>query len=161
MRTMSVAVLQTAILVVAAAGPVAAQSPASSFAELQGRLKPNQRVSVYAVSAMGTPNPKTGKVMALSDHTLELLVDGRREELTDRDIRVIAETYKEKRKHALIGLAVGAVIGGLTMAASCRAPRDPDSCGNATGAMLMWTGLGAAIGASSAREHERVLFLAP
>jgi hypothetical protein len=126
-------------------------------------LKPDQTVSVYSVAASGKPNLKTtGKVLALSDDTLRLLVHGHPQDFMDRDVRVISETYKgERRKAALIGLSVGGALGLLNLAHWCQARRDADSCGNATGALLMWTGLGAAFGAASAREHERVLFLAP
>src|SRR5438874_5381170 len=148
MRAIYAALLQTAVLAVTSAAPVAAQPPASSFAELQGRLQPDQTVSVYSVPAAETGRPftkTTGKVLEISDHRLRLLVHRRPQEFFDRDVRVIAEIYT-KRKAALIGLSIGAMVGLLNMAKWCQPRRDADSCGNAMGALLIWTGLGAAVG---------------
>ena len=163
MRRISAVIILTVLLALNAATVVAAQAPAASFAELRGRIRPGQTVIVYAVPANDPSTAKViGQVEDLSAHTLRLLVDGRTRELAESEVRVVAETYKTRRKCALIGLWAGAVLGLINVGHWCHAGGDPDSCANATGALVMWTGLGAAVGAASAaRQQERVLFRAP
>ncbi len=100
-----------------------------------------------------------GKVLELSGSTLRLLVDDQRREFSERDVLVVTERHQNRGKGALIGLAVGGGLGLLGLAASCSS--GPDSCGNAEGALVMYAGLGAAVGAAVAPDHERILFLAP
>lgn len=146
------------------ASPTVAQTAASSFAELQGRLKINQTVYVRYLRpgdvAGGYGLGIKGRVLELSGSTLRLSVDGQRREFSERDVLVISERRKSRGKGALIGLAIGGGLGLLNLSKWCSGS-DSDSCANATGALVGLAGLGAALGAAVAPEHERILFLAP
>jgi hypothetical protein len=164
MRTIFAVLIQTAILAITAAAPVAAQPPAPSFAELQGRLKPEQTVYVQTVEAAGGYGPSIrGKVLEFSGSTLRLLVDGQRREFAERDVLVVSEHRTSKGKGALIGLAVGVGLGLGNRAYWCQPRWGSDSCGNAGGVLWLAPGFFALTGAmlGGQIEHERVLFRAP
>lgn len=146
------ALLLTMVLATGAATPLAAQTAASSFGDMTGRLKPGQMVSVYVQTQQADPTRAElirGRVLALSEQTLELRMRGHPREVAERDVRVICERFKKKGKAALIGLSIGAAIGLANLARWCHAQRDSDSCANATGVLLTWPGLSAALGAGS------------
>ena len=144
--------------------PTAAQTAASSFADLQGRLKPDQTVYVQTAEAAGGYGPRIrAKVLELSGSTLRLLVDGQRREFAEGDVLVVSEHHTSKGKGALIGLAVGVGLGLGNLAYWCQPRWGSDSCGNAGGILWLAPGFFALTGAmlGGQIEHERVLFVAP
>jgi hypothetical protein len=153
------------------AAPPTAQTAASSFADLQGRLKADQTVYVQTAEVADPPRRAIkGKVLELSASTLRLLVDGQRREFAEPDVGVISDRYHHSARKgagigALIGLAVGVALGLRNVAQWCSRPGD--SCGTARAVLVFGSGafaaVGAEVGALTAADivHERVLFLAP
>jgi hypothetical protein len=147
------------------AAPAAAQAAVSSFADLQGRLKADQ--TVYVETAVVVDEHRggvKGEVLDLSGSTLRLLVNGQRREFSERDVLVVSERHTGAGTGAVVGLSVGGVLGLgfdrwlVNSIGSDRRFRSDDLV--VTG---LFAGLGAWIGASIGRAHERerVLFLAP
>lgn len=145
----------------ASATSTALQVAASSFGELQGRLKIGETVYVeIAGVTTGRRGAIKGRALELSGSTLRLLVDGQRRDLAEREVLVVSERHRSRGKGALIGLAIGGGLGLLNVARWCRGT-DRDSCGNAQGALVLLSGLGAAFGSAVAPEREHILYLAP
>jgi hypothetical protein len=149
----------------AGAAPAAAQTAASSFADLRGRLRPDQTVYVEtAVVVDEHAGGVKGQVLDLSGSTLRLLVNGQRREFSERDVLVVSERHNSAGKGAVIGLVVGVGLGLgfdrwlVNAIGGDRSFRSEDLL--VTGLVA---GLGAEIGALSghSRQHQRVLFLTP
>lgn len=134
-----------------------AQTVASSFAELAGKLKPGK--TVYVTDGAG--RKVKGKMTDLSASSLEVLIDGKDETFAEDGVRQLAERRRYTGEFAATGLAAGGLLGvvfGLVVGPRC-------SC---TGqAMVLGLGLfggagagaGAAIGAAST--YERVIYRSP
>jgi hypothetical protein len=152
MRAAPTELIFAIVLTTIVAAPTAAQTAAVSFADLQGRLKPDQTVYVQTAEVADERGIK-GKVLELSGSTLRLLVNGQRREFSERDVLVVSERHTSARKGALIGLAVGGGLG-LWGGASC--------CGYATLGLMVGAGFGTLVGGvvGDSIKHERVLFLA-
>jgi hypothetical protein len=157
-----------AIVLANAVAPAAAQTAASSFTDLQGRLRGDQTVYVQTAEiADESGRGVKGKVLELSGSTLRLLVNGQRREYSERDVLVVSERHNHVWKGALIGLAVGtaldlSLLHGWALARGC-GQGDAESCGWAKLGLTVMGAGGVLIGAGIGRsiEHERVLFLAP
>jgi hypothetical protein len=165
MRAARAELVLALVLTTIAAAPTAAQTAASSFADLQGRLTADQTIYVQTAEVADEYGRGIkGKVLELSGSTLRLLVNGERRELSERDVLVISERHTRAGRGAVIGLAVGGALG-LWFDRSLRNA----ICGNCVVesddlliiALVagLGTGFGAEIGHSL--EHESVLFLAP
>ena len=152
--------LPTAALLIAALSVAAvarAQAPATSFAELAGRVKAGQTVSVTTESG----EVIRGEVAHVSDTMLTLTRPGR--DLAARDVRRVDRSTTCKRRGALIGFGLGFSIGGLAAATDdCSgigpcfgSPAGVLSLGGVVG--LLGAGVGAVVGA---RVHaNQVVFL--
>src|SRR5437762_11554099 len=112
MRATSVELAVAIVLTAGVAAPAAAQTAASSFAALQGRLEPDQTVYVQTAEvADERGRGLKGKVLGVSGSTLHLLVNGQSREFSERDVLVVSERHTSTRKGFLIGLAVGGGLG--------------------------------------------------
>ncbi len=148
------------------AASAAAQTPASSFTELQKQLEAEQTVYVQTAAVADEHGRGIkGRVVELSDSTLRLLVKGEFREFSERDVLIISGRHTSVAKGALIGLAVG---GGLSLSGwGFRLPAvwgcdDPETCAYAKFLLGLGVGVGALFGAEIGHsfEHEQVLFRA-
>jgi hypothetical protein len=150
-----------AILAVFLASATAAhaQAPDASFADLTGRLKAGESVSVTTNAG----ETITGRVEHVSDTMLVLKSDAHDRQLAVQDVQRIALPVHTGRYGALIGLAAGFAVGSAMAAHSgcevtCFAsPAGVLLLGGVMGSI--GTVVGAAVGASIHRE--RVVFVRP
>lgn len=144
------------ITLLSLAATASAQPQATSFAELQGRLKIGETVKVTDDAA----ETIKGNVVQVSDTMLVLRSRGHDLPLPALNVQRISRPVHTVRNGALIGLAAGFTVGAIAAASSpcgftafCEAP-GIFLVGGLIGSVGM--GIGAAAGASSHRE--RVIF---
>jgi len=169
MRAAAADLILAIVLTATVAAPAAAQTAASSFADLRNRLEADQTVYVQTaeVADEGGRGIK-GKMLELSGSTLRLLVDGQGREFSERDVLVVSARHTSTGKGALIGLAVGMgldlwLLHGWALAQECGRGGDAESCGWLKLGLMFMAGSGLMVGADIGHslEHEQVLFLAP
>jgi len=145
-------------LLAGSAGTARAQAVAGSFAELQGKIKPNRTV----VITDGSGRIVKGKFVDLSPISLTLMEGNDRRTFEEGKVLQVTELRRQTGKRTLQGLGVGALVGTVAMLVAC------GDCGEYAGMFTLaaagiGAGLGAPIGAvvGASRRHERVLFRAP
>jgi hypothetical protein len=162
MRPARAEVVLALVLTAVVVAPAAAQTEASSFADLQGRLMPDQTVYVQTADTVAASGRRIrGNVLELSGSTLRLLVNGQRREFSEPSVRAISVRRRYTGRGALIGLAGGAGVGLWGVAAS----RDDDSETRAWAVLglVFFGGLGAGGGALAGHSliRETDVFVAP
>jgi hypothetical protein len=130
-----------------------AQTPAVSFGELGGSLKPGRTISVLDDAGRTV----TGKLRDLSATSLRVRVDGHEETLPQSRIREITEHRRMTRSFAKIGFLAGAVAGvalGVT-AEDCFGCPGPGATAVAGAIFLggIGTGIGAIVGSQKSRDR--------
>jgi len=111
----------------------------SSFEQLQVLVKPGD--NIYVTDAAG--DTTKGRIAELSPSSLSLVVNGKRRDLAQTDVREIRQWRSDSLKNgALIGAGVGGGLAAIAIAAI-----DCYGCGaEAVGAIAYSAGIGAAIG---------------
>jgi hypothetical protein len=88
---------------------VSKDEPASTFAELQGRLKPGD--GIYVVGTDGQRS--RGFVEGVSDSSVTLLVNGQSRTFRDVEVGAVRRVHDSLRNGALVGALVGGGSLGL------------------------------------------------
>jgi hypothetical protein len=141
------------VVMLSVAATASAQSPTTSFAELQGRLKVGDTVNVTDDAGKTVK----GNVEQVSDTMLVLRSGGYDLALPALSVQRISRPVHNLRNGALIGLAAGFTIGAIGAASSkcdivCfSSPGGVLLIGGFVGAIGMGTGFG--VGSSIHREH--------
>jgi hypothetical protein len=154
----------TAAFVIWFTGTATAQSlgPARSFDEVQARVKVGDLVEVMDASGVSVH----GDIVALSDVSLTLLLDGTRREFASGSVRQIDRRRRDPVKDGLLmGLGAGVLVGVLAGSAadSSSCPRRGVECGQ--GALVggiggaVWGGLGGWLADVRIRKRE-IIYLA-
>ena len=141
------------IIMLSVAATASGQPPATSFAELQGRLKIGDRVNVTDDAGKTVK----GSVEQVSNTMLVLRSGGYDLPLPALNVQRISRPVQNLRNGALIGLAAGFTIGAIGAASSkcdivCfSSPGGVLLIGGLVGAIGMGTGF--EVGSSIHREH--------
>jgi hypothetical protein len=164
-RTLGIVIVFVSLPACQAYAQSTAQTAASSFADLHGRLKLDQTVCVETAAIVDEhAGGIKGHVLELSGSSLRLLVNGQHRAFSERDVLVVSERHTSAGKGAVIGLAVGAGLGllfdRLVIATIGSDRRFRQGDGLLTGIVA---GCGAIAGAHIGRlyQHQQILFLAP
>ena len=150
MRRASITVVLAGVLVAAGAVPSMAQTVTPTFDDLRAESHHGETVYVTDLSGATTK----GRVLKISANSIALIVKNQTREWPASEVTWITQRRGSAGRGALIGLAVGAVIGPVLVAL--------DSGGDdyvlffAPFSAGLGGGIGAAIGA--ARRPERVLY---
>lgn len=118
----------------------AAQGIAGSFEQLQLLVRPGDKVTVTDTSG----RESSGRISELSTSGLTVLVNGARQEFTEREVTTIRQRRQDSLANgALWGLAVGGVLAGGLVAAFWETG---DHAGEAAAFVAVYSGIGAGIG---------------
>jgi hypothetical protein len=131
-------------LVFAAIAAVAgAQDPATSFEQLRARVGSGDRVTVTDTAG----RDRTGTILALSASSIELIVNGSRATLRERDVRTITRSRRDSRWNGTLwGAAIGAGVGALLAIPTIRGHSKEYGAENSGGIWEMFALLGGGIG---------------
>jgi hypothetical protein len=152
-RRALIVVVLAGVLVAAGAVPGMAQVATPTFDDL--RAESHHGETVYVTDLAGATTK--GRVLRISANSIALVVKNETREWPASEVTWITQRRGSAGRGALIGLAVGAVIGPLLVALD----------NGADDYVLFFApfsaGLGASIGAAigAARRPERVLYVAP
>jgi hypothetical protein len=118
-----------------------AAQQAHSFEQLQVLVKPGD--NIYVTDSAG--NTSKGRISELTRDSLGLMVKGTRRDLSESDIFEIKKWRHDSLKNgALIGAGTALTLTTIFVAAYCGS--GGCDAGAAAGAVLVYTGVGAAIG---------------
>jgi len=128
-----------------------AQPAATSFDQLEGLVKPGDRVTVTDNSG----RTATGRILNLSPAGLKLTVDRKDLEFSGADVRAISQ-YRglSLKKGAAWGFGIGAGLGLLALPAT-----ECLGCAPLLGLIAGGIGAGVGVGVSAATATTRVVYL--
>ena len=117
-----------------------AQGIAGSFEQLQLLVRPGDKVTVTDTSG----RESSGRISELSDSGLTVLVNGARQEFTEREVTTIRQRRQDSLGNGAVwGIAVGGALAGGLVAAFWEGG---DSAGEAAALVAVYSGIGAGIG---------------
>jgi uncharacterized protein YcfJ len=125
------------------ASPVAGQTVATSFEQLQFMLKAGD--TIYVTEGSGEPEQKA-RVLELSASTLSKSIEGVRRDLLESDVKRIRQRRPDSRKN---GALIGSLVGAAASTGAAKALESPaGSCGGGCVGknILHGGGLGALVG---------------
>jgi len=109
LRLLQVAPIIASLFLLVTSSYAAAQTPATSFADL--RLTSGTRVTVLE----RTGREITGRVTALSSDTLSLVVDNKPQQMKEADVQRISRQRDSVTNGALWGLGVGGALAAAAL----------------------------------------------
>jgi hypothetical protein len=164
-RASGIVLLAGGLLLTAGAAPGTAQTVTPRFDDL--RAEAHRGETVYVTDHAGTT--VKGRVVSISATSIELLVKDGSREWRVTDVAWITQRHRHAGRGALAGLALGAVLGAITVGLDSYCQNGHyDGCGRDDAEMALFLaglfggiggGVGAAIGAATRSEH--VLYAAP
>jgi hypothetical protein len=157
MRVPSVAVCMRLVagLVLAGAEKAAAQGPADSFEQLRLLVRPGDTVSVTDTAGREV----TGTITVLSSSSLTMLVNGTRQDLTEREVA----TIRRRRSDSLWNGAIWGLVSGAALSGALISFAESDGAGDAAGFVAAYgaVGLGIGVGVDALITHRKVIYERP
>lgn len=135
----------------------ASAQQARSFEQLQVLVKPGD--NVYLTDLSGKVS--RGRITGLSGSSLQLMANGTTREFTESEVFQIRQWRQDSlRNGALIGAGAGLGLSVTFVAAACSGS-DECSGGWAAAGIMVYTGLGAAVGAGidALIPHKRTIYV--